>query len=350
MRHPIVEEDMETILSADLPWEQLDGKAVLVTGANGFLPAYLVETLLYRNERLGRTATLVIGLVRNEEKARHRFSHYAGRDDLCFLVQDVSEPILSDVRADFIVHAASQASPKYYGTDPVGTLSANILGTYHLLQFARTCGAERFLFFSSGEVYGQVSADQIPTREDQYGYLDPMQVRTCYAESKRMGETMCISWAHQYGLSVSIVRPFHTYGPGMALDDGRVFADFVADLVAGRDIVMKSDGLAERAFCYLADAAAGFFTVLLKGQNCQVYNIGNDRAESSILELAQRLAALFPEKGLQVIPQTPAQSRSDCLKSSISRSCPDTTKVRQLGWQPITTIEDGFSRTVRSFE
>jgi UDP-glucuronate decarboxylase len=349
MRHPIVEEDMETILSADLPWEQLDGKAVLVTGANGFLPAYLVETLLYRNERLGRTATLVIGLVRNEEKARHRFAAYAGRDDLRFLVQDVSAPVQLSEPVDMIVHAASQASPKYYGSDPVGTLSANVLGTDHLLRLAGEQGVERFLFFSSGEVYGQVGNHQVPTREDDYGVVDPTQVRACYAESKRMGENMCVSWFHQYGVPTLIVRPFHTYGPGMALDDGRVFADFVASLVAGENIVLKSDGLARRAFCYLADAVSGFFTVLLKGHAGQAYNVGNEQAEISIASLAHTLAALFPERQIAVVSTVDSPRAPGYIKSDIVRNCPSIAKISQLGWQPTTTIEDGFRRTVRSF-
>ena len=333
MRHPIVQEDLATILRADLPWERdWTARRFWSLAQTAFCPAYLVEALLLRNEQLGRTATQVIGLVRSEERARRRFLHYAGREDLRFLVQDVSEPVKINEKVDIIVHAASQASPKHYGTDPVGTLSANVLGTYHLLQFARKHGTERFLFFSSSEVYGQ---------------SDPTQVRSCYGESKRMGETMCAAWHHQHGVPAVIVRPFHTYGPGMALDDGRVFADFVADIVAGRDIVMKSDGQARRAFCYLADATAGFFTVLLKGQLGQAYDIGNNRAETSILELAQRLAALFPEKGLQVVPQALPPGY---LPSATARSCPDITQAGNLGWQPATTIEDGFSRTVRSFE
>jgi UDP-glucuronate decarboxylase len=346
MRHPIVEEDLGNILKADLPWQQFDGKTVLVTGANGFLPAYLIETLLYRNEQREAVKTRVLGLVRNEDKARRRFAHYAGRTDIEFIIQDVAAPLELTRPVDIIIHAASQASPKYYGADPVGTLSANVFGTNHLLCLAQMLKVERFLFFSSGEVYGQVNDAQIPTSEDDYGLVDPTQVRSCYAESKRMGENMCVSWHHQYGIPTVIVRPFHTYGPGMALDDGRVYADFVADILAGRDIIMKSDGSARRAFCYLADATAGFFTVLLKGQSGQAYNIGNAQGEAGILELAQRLMALFPEKGLKVISQAVAP---DYLQSRISRNCPDITKVKHLGWEPATTIEQGFLRTIRSF-
>ncbi len=348
MRHPIVEEDLSGILSADLPWEHLNGKTVLVTGAAGFLPAYLVETLLYRNERLGRPATQVVGLVRNEEKARRRFACYTGRKDLRLFTADVSEPFSLDGPVDVIIHAASQASPKFYGSDPVGTLSPNVLGTHHLLHLAREKKAERFLFFSSSEIYGRTADPQEAVREDNYGVIDPTQVRACYAESKRMGENLCVSWHHQHGVKAVIVRPFHTYGPGMALNDGRVFADFVADIVARRDLAVKSDGLAERAFCYLSDATRGFFTMLLRGTAGQAYNIGNPAGLTSVGALADTLVGLFPERGLRVVRQEAPPT--GYLQSAILRNWPDVTKSQALGWQPTVGLADGFWRTVSSFE
>jgi UDP-glucuronate decarboxylase len=347
MRHAVVTEDLHNITSASLPWEELEDKVVLITGAAGFLPAYMVETLLYLNEQRPDQRVQVIGLVRNLEKAAARFSTYAGRKDLRLLVQDVSKPLHIDGAVDYIIHAASQASPKYYQSDPVGTLSANVFGSQHLLNLGRVKDIKSYLYFSSGEVYGQIRDDQVPTREDDYAVVDPMAVRSCYGESKRMGENMCVAWHQQYGVPAKVARPFHTYGPGMALDDGRVFADFVADLVAGRDIIMKSDGLATRAFCYLTDATKGFFTVLLKGENGQAYNVGNDKAEVSILYLAERLVALFPEKKLKVVQQS--VSKTGYLQSKISRGCPEVSKIKRLGWEPEISIEDGFRRTVMSF-
>ncbi len=343
-RNPIVAEDIASVAAADLPWDDLRGATVFVAGAAGFLPAYLVETLLELNDRLG-LGVRVVGLVRTLAKATARFAHHAGRGDLRFVEQDVSRPPPMNLRADVIVHAASQASPKFYGTDPVGTMTANVLGSYHLLEVARRDMA-RLLYFSTSEVYGTVPPEAQPIAETTVGRVDPADVRSCYAESKRAAETLCVSYARQYGVRAVIVRPFHTYGPGFALDDGRVYADFVADALTGRDIVLKSDGSARRAFCYLADATVGFFTVLLKGTPGTPYNVGDEDGELSIRELAELVAEMVEVKAVR---PPDIERPTGYLESPVARSVPDTTRLRGLGWRPTTPIREGFQRTLQSF-
>ena len=343
MPHPVIEEDLRRIVAADLPWHELAGATVLVSGAAGFLPAYMVETMLALGEQ---APARVIALVRNRSRAETRFAQYASRDDLQLLVQDVSDPLPAEVRADIIIHAAGQASPKYYGVDPVGTIAPNVAGTANLLDLARRSGSKGLLFFSTSEVYG--SPPLVPTPEDAFGPLDPTDVRSCYGESKRLGENLCVAHAHQHGVPAKIVRPFHTYGPGMRLDDGRVFADFVADIVANRSIVLKSAGTATRSFCYLADAVLGFFTVLLRGDVGRAYNVGDPAGEISIRDLAELLVGLFPERGLRVVCEAGPRG-NDYLVSAVNRSCPDIGRLRQLGWQPTTTLAEGFLRAVQSY-
>jgi UDP-glucuronate decarboxylase len=333
--HPIIAEDVERVAATPLPWERLGGATVLVTGAAGMLPAYLVETLLARG-------ALVVGLVRSREKGERRFG---GRVEL--VVQDVCDPLPAGLRADVVIHGASGASPKFYSRDPAGTIDANAAGTRNALDLARRSRARAFLYFSTSEVYGQAAPEKAGClAETDYGYLDPTLVRSCYAEGKRLGETMCVAWHQQYGVPAVIVRPFHTYGPGMDLDDGRVFADFVADALAGRDIVLKSAGTARRAFCYLADATAGFLTVLLKGEPGQAYNVGNPAGELSVRELAELVAGLSPHGKRGVRIEAPD---AGYLASTVSRNSPDIAKVRALGWEPTTDTAAGFRRTIASF-
>ncbi|MGA7521610.1 MAG: NAD-dependent epimerase/dehydratase family protein [Acidobacteriaceae bacterium] len=345
-RHSIVSEDLQKIVATPLPWERLYGKTVLITGANGFVPAYMLETLLYLNETAGANLH-VIALVRNPQKAERRLGHVAGRADVSLVVQDVRDAYRGG-RADFIIHAASQASPRFYGKDPAGTFESNVIGTRRMLEVARDSGSEGFLFFSSGEVYGRIENPEIPVKESDYGYLDPLNLRSCYAEGKRAGETLCTCWHAQYGIPTKIVRLSHTYGPGMEMDDGRVFADFVADLVARRDIVMKSDGSTQRPFCYLADATAAFFTVLLHGKNGEAYNVGSD-VETSVLDLAETLTRLFPERHCRVIRKERVPG-DEYIPSAVAGGHFDLTKIRGLGWEPTTGIEEGFRRTVKSYE
>jgi len=345
MRHPVIEEDLKNIITAQLPWHELSGKTILVSGANGMLPAYMVETLLFLNETTFEKKATIIALARNGDKAMRRFAHYRNRSDLRLLVQDVCQPVSMNAPVDVIIHAASQASPKYYGIDPVGTLTANVIGTYNMLELARHANCHNFLFFSSGEVYGTANESGVPVREDCCGSVDPLDLRACYPESKRAAETMCLSWMRQYGIATKIVRPFHTYGPGLSLDDGRVFADFVRDIIENKDICLNSSGEARRVFCYLSDATKAFFAVLLKGEKGQAYNIANPSAEMSIADLADLLVALFPEKHLTVRKKA---FHSE-LASKLASTMPDISKVMALGWKPETDVGVGFRRTIDSF-
>lgn len=343
----IILEDLAHIIESPLEWTVFSDQTVLITGANGFLPAYMVETLLFLCQKGIIQNVKILALVRNIAKAQSRFKYYLNDSHLEFIVQDVCDPFLTGYKLDFIIHAASQASPKYYGSDPTGTLKANTIGTISMIELAKIHDVKSFLYFSSSEVYGRLDESKIPTSENDYGYLDPSNVRSCYAESKRMGETICVSWFYQYGVPAKIIRPFHTYGPGMALDDGRVYADFIADVVNNRDIIMKSDGSARRSFCYLSDATIAFFMILLNGINGEAYNVGNTDCEISILELSNRLVSLFPQKGISVIFKE--SKNSSYIKSKVLRSCPDTSKIKKIGWNPTVGIDDGFHRTVLSY-
>lgn len=346
MRNSIIESDLKYITEANLPWELFKNKTILVSGASGFLPAYMLETLLYLNEKRNFNIK-IIGLVRNLEKARERFSHYSYNKNLQLIVQDVCEKIEVDEDINFIVHAASHATPKYFNVDPVGTILPNVIGTANLLKLATEKKVECFLFFSTSGVYGYVDESAYPIKEDCYGYIDPTNIASCYLESKRMGENMCVAWMHQYGVPIKIVRPAITYGPGVKLDDGRSFGDFISNIVNYQDIEIFSDGQALRNFCYLADATLGFFTVMIKGKVGEAYNIATDH-EISIIDLAKLLVEnVFPERKLKVVMKTDASK--NYLRMNFPRTTVDITKAKALGWKLSFPIEKGFKRTVESY-
>jgi UDP-glucuronate decarboxylase len=330
----IVDEDLKYITDADLPWDELEDKNILITGANGMLPSYMVETILYLNKTRFKKKARVFAVVRNYDKARKRFKNYLRSNYLRFIVQDIREPLAFIPHQDYIIHAASLASPRYYGIDPVGVILPNTIGTFNCLELARKNKVKGFLFFSSGEVYGNIGG-KIP--EYLFGNLDPLAPRSCYAESKRMGETMCMAYLRQYNIPVKIIRPFHTYGPNVDLDDGRVFADFISDVINKRDIVLKSNGTSVRSFCYLSDATVAYFTVLLKGQIGEAYNVGG--FETSIRELAEKLSNeynLFIKFGTK--------------STGYPFVSPSLTKIQKLGWQPKTSVRDGFRRTIEALQ
>lgn len=345
----IIEEDIISVKNNDLiEWNGFAGKTVLVTGANGMLPSYMVFTLLSLNkDMLATNPVKVVALVRNRLKAERVFKSCLADPYLEFIVQDVSDPFIYDRQIDYIIHAASQASPKYYGTDPVGTLNANILGTHYLLEYARKNKVDSFLFFSSGGVYGEIDSSKMPMKEEDSGYLNCLRVRNCYFESKRMAENMCVSYASQYDVNTKIVRVFHTYGPAMDLNDGRAFSDFCKSVVNGEDIVLHSDGSAKRTFCYVTDAVCAYFKVLLDGETGTAYNVGNPYTETSIKELAETLVDLYPQKNLKVRIEIDNKSITyGAMKSPVMRTVPDVSKCMGLGWMPNVTIRDGFKRTI----
>lgn len=347
MSNLVIRQDLEEIIESKIPWGAVSNSTFLVSGANGFIASYIVKTLLYLNKKNNAGIT-IIALVRSREKAIEKFSEYGEEKGLKLVVHDVNNPLEIDGGVDFIIHAASRASPSYYSKAPMDSIQPNIIGTMNLLDLAKKKGTKSFLFISSGEIYGSLKDNEISIREMDYGSVDPINVRSCYAESKRMGENICVSYGYEFGIPAKIVRPFHIYGPGMAINDGRVQADFVSNVVKGENIVMKSDGKNYRTFCYISDAVRAFFTVLLKGKNGEAYNVGNDTAEIQIYELAKLLANRVSRKKIRVV-HAERKKEERYMESPIERCRPSIEKIKGLGWIPRYSLEDGFRRTIESY-
>ena len=343
-----MKDDVRAIADRELPWEALSGCRIVVTGAAGFLGSYLTRLLLSL-EPLGKVSRpiKVLAMVRDLGRACHDFADLTQNPDLELMQWDLNSLAVPDIgNAQYVLHAASQASPRFYGTDPVGTVLPNTVGTAALLEALRRSEEPLgFLFVSSCEVYGTVDSD-IALAETHFGTIDPATVRACYAEGKRAGETICTAFHRQYAIPTFIVRPFHTYGPGLKPNDGRVFADFAFNVVRSEDIVMNSDGASRRTYCYVTDAVAGLFSVMLKGEPGIPFNIANPAAEMSVAELAELVVGLFPEKGL--IVERGAQA-ADYVPSPHNRLVPDVGRLNALGWRALVMPQVGFKRMIEAY-
>ena len=348
MINSIITQDMEDIYSRELPWKELDGKTILLTGAYGMLASYIVYFLFFIRNKKNIKVNL-IAIVRNKDKFYKKFSDITEMDNIAVIENDVSEPMDIDGNVDYIIHAASLASPQYYGICPVDVLMPNTIGNYYLLQLAKNKNVKGFLLFSSCDIYGVPNAVNGMINEEAYGKMDTLDIHNCYSESKRMAETMCKAFNVQYGVHTKIARIAHTYAPTMDIEnDPRVFASFVKNIVYGQDIVMKSDGSGKRSFCYITDAIAGYFTILFEGIDGEAYNVCNTSQFVSVKELAEILVSLYREKNLKVIMEE-RKKAEHYTENSLLVGCdniPDNSKLMKLGWNASVDIKEGFKRVI----
>ncbi len=344
---PLVKEDMSELTSREyIPFEMLRNKTVLVTGATGMLAYYFTLALMHLNIEKDYDIR-VIALVRNKAKAEKKFEGFLSDSRFEILAQDVCDELSIEGDVDYIFHAAGAASPYFIKNDPTGIIAANTKGTVNILNLAKEKKVTNVIYPSTREIYGKVEGVQF-IKETDMGVFDPLEARSCYPESKRMAETILRSYNVQYGVPFTVLRIAHSYGPGMIIEsDGRVMADFISDVVNKRNIVLKSEGLAERAFCYVTDAVAAIFVAMLKGGCGEAYNLANETEPTPIRDVAKMLAEMFPERNIKVIFEIEGDTSGYCNYARVGL---DTTKLESLGWKPEVKLAEGLKKTVLSFD
>lgn len=348
--------DLEN-LSADLAedFPRLSGKRLLITGGAGFLGYYLVQGVLHWNKHHNEGDPVDLVVYDNFLRGLPEWLKNLEDDPALTLVKhDIVQPPPAEMGdIDFLIHAASIASPIFYREYPIETMDANVIGFRHLLEYAKSQAdkgkpLESFLFYSTSEIYGDPDPDNIPTPETYRGNVSCTGPRACYDESKRYGETLAVNFAKQHGLPIVTARPFNNYGPGLNINDGRVLPDFAKNIFNGEDIVLLSDGSATRTFCYISDSIAGYYRILFRGRPGEAYNIGTEKPEISMSYLADTVAKLGTEqhgwtgKVVRGVSDDP-----DYLTDNPNRRCPIIAKARdELGYEPKVTFEEGIERSL----
>ena len=335
--HKIIYEDCIQIIK-DNDMEKLRNKNFLITGASGMIGSYVSYVLKVLNDEYNMNIRILLN-VRDENKLSEELRNDA---NVIIIKQDVSETFNINGNIDYIVHAASPASPKIMKDYPFETNVANTVGTYNTLKLAKEKNVSGYLFVSSREIYGEpMDGVDVFTEDGLLGQVDPLVPRNGYAEGKKAAENMCVGIKEEYGINTKIIRLAHTYGPGMSIYDGRVQADFLNNVINNQDIIMKSDGSSVRTYTYISDAVNGLFKVLLSSNDI-VYNISDDR-EISIKELAEVLVSLSNNSKLVMDIDTSLSKGSASFKKGILSN----EKIKkELNWYPKYDIVEGFRRTI----
>lgn len=318
----------------------LNGKSVFITGATGLIGSAITELLL-RYSKVNDVGIKVIAAVRTEKEVIDRFGEYYDQENLSFFKYDSTVSDTINIHADYCIHCASNAHPAAYVEEPVETMLGNIIGLNNILDSAKNSGVKRVLYFSSSEVYGEKNNDK-PYTENDFGYVDFLNPRSCYPSSKRASETLCVAYAKEYGIDTVIVRPGHIYGPTCGAWDTRAAAQFARAAANGENIVMKSPGLQLRSYMHTLDCASAVLTVLINGEKENAYNISNPDSIVTVKEMAEAMARAGD---VEVIYDVATEEEKKGY-NMMSNSALDSKKLESLGWKGTFSMEDGAKHTI----
>lgn len=344
----VLQQDLERIArDGQIDWERLRGATVLVTGATGLIGGLLVRALVCAGEDRGLDLH-VLALVRNRAKAEEQLASFLGHG-LELVVGDILSPVSVEGPVDYIIHGAGVTTSKDFVDHPVETVLTTLKGTETMLELARQKQVKSMVYLSSMEAYGVVDDAHYIVREQDYGYIDPLQVRSSYSESKRMAEGLCGAYAHEYGVPVKTARLAQTFGAGISKNENRVFAQFARSILNGEDIVLHTDGSKAHCYCYTSDAVLGLLTILLRGEAGEAYNVSNESTFGTIREMAEMLVKNYPGSGSELVFDIPEDANKFGYAPT-SRMLVNSEKLNALGWQARIGLPEMFERLMRSME
>lgn len=340
--HKLYQEDLRMLIEDSINWEMLKKKSILVTGASGLIGTFLIDTLLKRNE-IFHDEIRVYALSRNKNRLEARFGHY-GRDyHLHIMVQDISKGFCPEGRKyDYIIHAASNTHPREYAGDPVGTIMTNVLGTYHLLEYAKRNSDCRVILLSSVEIYGENRGDVTCFAEEYCGYLNCNTLRASYPESKRLSEALAQAYIEQYQVYSVIIRLGRIYGSTVASDDSKAISQFIQKAVRNEDIVLKSKGNQIYSYNYIADAIGAILRCMTDGLCGEAYNVSDAASDISLKNIAEYLADTVDTK---VVYELPEENEKRGYSTAV-KALMDSEKIKNLGWNARYPISEGLMRTL----
>lgn len=336
--------DIERVLRQVPQSNQLANHSLLLTGVTGMIVSTIADVLLWYNRERDAHLTLYFA-GRNKERVVNRFPLYQEDVDYSFVYFDATSSDELNLKVDYIINGASHADPKSFVSQPVETMLASLYGVNILLRMAKEQGAKRFLQISSSEVYGKKETSE-PYGETEYGFVDILNPRACYPSAKRAADTLCVSYAAEYGVDVVMIRPGHIYGPSITLSDSRVSSEFTRLAASGKNLTMKSAGFQMRSYCHTLDCASAILTVLLNGESSTVYNISNKESVVTIREMAEAFAEAGHVK-LVIEDATEAEKKGYNLMNNSSL---DGTRLEGLGWKALFGMREGAKRTLEEYK
>lgn len=333
MNNIVVAEDIKN-LAEQFPFkEELQRKIVLVTGGTGLIGSLIVRFLAYLRDT-EEVNVRIIAMARNPQKVKKMdFPH-----DIQWVFQDMLEILNIKENVDYIFHTACPTQSQFLANNPVEVITSTITGAENLFLYAREHHTS-VVYLSSIEIYGQMESDSLVS-EGTYGYLDHLNARSCYPESKKMIESLATAYAKEYGTDIKIARLTQTFGAGISKDDKRVFAQFARAAIDSEDIVLHTKGTSSKSYVYTMDAINALFYIMLKGNKGEAYNVANEEAFISIYGLAQFVIQNFNENINVRIEE------KDMGYAPDTRVNLDTSKLKALGWKPEVGLEEAYRRMI----